>query len=212
MELTTFLPELLTIAGVHMLAVMSPGPDFAMIVKNSLSYSRKAGIWTAVGLGLGIMVHATYSLIGIGLLISQSIVLFNIIKWLGALYLIWIGMQALRSKKQVPSDELEGNERSEEIRPISAIQIGFLTNVLNPKATLFFLSLFSVVVSAETPTIVKAIYGIEMTIATIAWFAFVATILTFPQFKAIFKKFQHWFERVMGALLIALGIKILSSE
>src|SRR3990167_6853963 len=93
-----YLPIILTVALIHFLAVISPGPDFIMILRNSLIYSRKKGMFSAVGLGLGIMVHIIYSLVGIGLLISQSIVLFNIIKFLGAGYLIYIGVKSLLSK------------------------------------------------------------------------------------------------------------------
>ena len=82
-----YLPEFLTIAGIHLLAVMSPGPDFAMIVRNSLVYSKKTAIYSSLGLAAGILVHVTYSLVGIGLIISQSILLFSVIKFFGAGYL-----------------------------------------------------------------------------------------------------------------------------
>src|SRR3990167_8795475 len=94
----TFLAEFLTVVVVHMLAVMSPGPDFVMISRNSLVYSRKVGVYSAIGLGLGILVHVTYSLIGIGLIISKSILLFSILKFIGAAYLIYVGYKCLRAK------------------------------------------------------------------------------------------------------------------
>ena len=74
-----FLSVILTVALVHFLAVLSPGPDFIMVVRNTLIYSRKTGIYSAIGLGLGILVHVTYSLVGIGLLIAKSILLFDLI-------------------------------------------------------------------------------------------------------------------------------------
>src|SRR3989338_5059978 len=88
----------LTIVVVHLLGAMSPGPDFAIIVRNSLTYSRRTGIWTAAGLGLGILVHVTYALLGIGFIVSQSILLYNALKYLGALYLLYIGWKALMTK------------------------------------------------------------------------------------------------------------------
>jgi threonine/homoserine/homoserine lactone efflux protein len=93
-----YLTEFLTVAFIHFLGVMSPGPDFAMISRNSLVYSRRTGIYSAFGLALGILVHVTYSLIGIGLIISKSIIIFSTIKLLGASYLIYIGYKALRTK------------------------------------------------------------------------------------------------------------------
>src|SRR5579871_852922 len=102
----TYLAEFITVASLHLLAVMSPGPDFVLISRNSLVYSRKTGIYSALGLALGISVHITYSLIGIGYIISKSILIFSTIKFLGAGYLIYIGYKSLRAKPvQSVSDE-----------------------------------------------------------------------------------------------------------
>ena len=93
-----YLSAIFTVALIHLLAVMSPGPDFIMLTRNTITYSRKAGIYTALGLGCGILVHVIYSLVGIGLIISQSIVLFSGIKFIGAAYLIYLGYKSLTSK------------------------------------------------------------------------------------------------------------------
>ena len=95
-----YLPEFFAIALLHLLAVMSPGPDFVLMSKNSLVYSRKTGVATSLGLALGIVVHIIYSLVGIGLIISKSIILFSTIKILGAGYLIYIGLKSLKSKRK----------------------------------------------------------------------------------------------------------------
>ena len=202
-----YLSIILTVALVHLLAVMSPGPDFIMITRNSLLYSRATGIYSAIGLGLGVMVHITYSLIGIGIIISQSVVLFNIIKLLGAGYLIYIGYKSLISKKSqlhVP----EGQSRKETISTLKAIKIGFLTNVLNPKATLFFLSLFTLVINPQTPLAVKLFMGFEMCIVTSLWFAFVAYIISHHLIKSRLNKIQHYTGKFIGIVLIGLGIKV----
>src|SRR5438094_7329342 len=101
-----YLPEFLTIASLHLLAVMSPGPDFVLISKNSLVYSRKSGVYSALGLALGILVHITYSLIGIAYIISRSIVIFSTIKLLGAGYLIYIGYKSLWAKPIKMTDDV----------------------------------------------------------------------------------------------------------
>lgn len=206
-----YLIEFVTIASIHLLAVMSPGPDFAMIVKQSIVYSRRAALWTSIGLGLGIAVHVFYSLVGIGLIISQSIVLFNIIKWTGALYLIYIGIMSIRSKSKNVENTIEIKE-VKIMTSIQAIKTGFLTNALNPKATLFFLALFTQAISPNTPTIIKMGYGIEMVLATIAWFAFVSIVLTNPKIKNRFLKVSHIIERFTGGVLILLGLKILTEK
>lgn len=201
-----FLAEFLLVATAHLLAVMSPGPDFVMVSRNSLVYSRLVGIYSAVGLGLGILVHVTYSLVGIGLLISQSILLFSVIKYIGALYLVYIGYQCLKAQPHVASAVEQSTEQS--MSAVSAIWMGFLTNVLNPKATLFFLALFTQVVNLATPVWVQVIYGLEMSIMTFVWFSFVAILLSNKAVKVRFTKVQHYVERSFGVVLIALGIKV----
>jgi RhtB (resistance to homoserine/threonine) family protein len=203
-----YILEFITIAGIHLLAVMSPGPDFAMIVKQSIVYSRQTALWTSVGLGLGIAVHVFYSLVGIGLIISQSIILFNIIKWAGALYLIYIGVMSIRSQPKTIENTSEVKE-TKVITKFQAIKIGFLTNALNPKATLFFLALFTQAINPNTPILIKLCYGLEMILATTTWFAFVSIVLTNPNIKRRFLKVSHIIERFTGAVLILLGLKII---
>lgn len=201
-----YLPIVLTVAVVHLLAVISPGPDFMMITRNSLIYSRKAGMYSAVGLGFGILVHVTYSLIGIGYLISKSILLFSFIKYLGAAYLIYIGYKSITSKRDRTEDNVVVQKR--EISRWKAIQIGFLTNVLNPKATLFFLSLFTIVIDPKTPLGVKMFMGAEMSAVTVLWFVFVAYIFSHNLIKDRLNKVQHYAEKFIGAILIGLGVKV----
>ena len=205
-----YLAEFITIATIHLLAVMSPGPDFAMISRNSLVYSRKTGVYSSIGLALGILIHVSYSLIGIGLIISKSIVLFSVIKLLGAAYLIYIGYKSLKAK---PNKTNPNNlEKASDIEKGKAIKMGFLTNALNPKVTLFFLSLFTQVINPETPLIVQILYGIEMSFMTFVWFSLVATILSYKTIKSKFSMFQHYFEKIFGVILIALGVKIALSN
>lgn len=185
---------------------MSPGPDFVMVSRNSLIYSRMVGIYSAVGLGLGILVHVTYSLVGIGLLISQSVLLFSIIKYLGAAYLLYVGYQCLRAQPHVAGAVEVEAERTMSAR--AAVWMGFLTNVLNPKATLFFLALFTQVIDPATPLWVQVLYGAEMSIMTFVWFSIVAVLLSHKQIKARFTSVQHYVERSFGVVLIGLGIKV----
>jgi len=196
----------LTIVVIHFLAVISPGPDFAMVTKNSLSYSRKTGIATAAGLGCGMLVHGLYCLMGIGLLISQSIVLFNIIKYIGAAYLIYIGWKSLVSK--APSTEILSMTKHSDISAWKGFRIGFLCNVLNPKATLFMFALFTQVIDTQTPLVIQALYGLYMGAATFVWFSFLASVLSLQMIRNAVRRVQHSMERVMGAILIALGLKV----
>lgn len=200
--------EFLTIAGVHLLAVASPGPDFAIVLKHSISFGRRAAIITSIGVGLAILVHVGYSLLGIGLLITTQPWLFQVFSYLAAAYLFYLGWGAIRSA--APSELIDDMNEGEAptISDWKAFTVGFLTNGLNPKATLFFLSVFAVVVSSTTPNSIKLVYGLYLAVATGAWFCFLSYWLSSNKVRAFLGKHGYWFDRVMGAVLILLAIKL----
>ena len=203
--------EFLTVALIHLLAVASPGPDFAVVVRESVTHGRRAGTWTALGVGTAIFLHVGYSLLGIGLIVSQSIMLFNALKWLAAAYLLYIGFKALRARPGASGSE-NVQASTVERTPRAAFVAGFMTNGLNPKATLFFLSLFTVVINPHTPLAVQAGYGVYLALATGLWFCLVARLFSQQRVRAAFARMGHWFDRTMGAVLIALGVKIAFTE
>lgn len=205
-----YLPLILTVTWIHLLAVISPGPDFIMIIKNALLYSRKTGIWTAVWLGLGIAVHILYCITGLAFIISQSILVFNIIKLLGASYLIYLGVKSIFSRSSKIETQIV--QTRTEISRWKAIKIWFLTNILNPKATLFFLSLFTLVISPETPSWVLMTLSIIMIVNTILWFSVVATLFSHKRIRGVFEHFQGIFNKILGSLLVGLWIKVALSH
>lgn len=209
-EFSTYLNEFLIVIIATFFAVISPGPDFAMVLKQSITYGKKSSIYTSIGIGLGIGVHVIYTLLGIGLIISKSIILFTIIKFLGAGYLIYIGYQSLKSKGL----KIEENKDIEikNMSMIKSFSMGFLCNALNPKATIFFISLFTVIISINTPIYVQAIYGIVCIFEVMLWFVFLSIILSQKRVREFFKKFGIWFDRVVGAVLILIGLKIAFSK
>lgn len=206
-----YIPLILSVALIHFLAVASPGPDFIMVMRNSIVYSKRTGIYTAIGLGIGILLHVTYSLVGIALIISQSVLLFNIIKFLGAGYLIYIGIKSLRAKAN-SHISVDATHEKKDLTKLQAIRVGFLTNATNPKATLFFLSLFTLVIQPTTPLDIKMIMGIEMALATFGWFALLAIIISHRIIRNRIVRIQHYFERVMGGILIAFGIVLATAH
>ncbi len=195
-----------TVTVIHLLAVVSPGPDFIVAVRSSLMYSRKTGIWTAVGFGLGIMVHIFYSLAGLALIISKSILVFSTIKFLGAGYLVYIGLKSIFSK--ATGIKIGEHDKIKDISTWQAVKVGFLTNVLNPKATLFFLSLFTLVISPDTPLIIMIIMSAIMVMNQILWFSMVSIFLSQKRLRSTFDKHQNIFNRTLGGLLVALGVKV----
>jgi len=199
-----------TAAFLNLLAAISPGPDFVMAVRNSLNYSRRTGIFTGVGIGLGLAVHIIYCAAGVGYLIAKSIVIFNIIKYLGAAYLIYMGVRSLLAQRT--KIDIEAKKESLDLTRFQAVKIGFLTNVLNPKATMFFLGLFTFVIRPETPAYVIFIIAFIMIMTAIAWFTVVAIFFTQKRIQDAYARFEGIINKTFGTLLIFLGVKIALAE
>jgi len=202
-----YFPSLIALAGLNLVALISPGPDFAVVVRNSLIYSRRTALLTVLGIALGIFVHVSYIIFGLGAIIQENEWLFQSVKWLGAGYLIYIGYRGLRAKKT--SLEINSARQSHDISALSALRSGFLTNALNPKCMLFFISLFSVVISPQTPTFVMLMGGGIVFIETALWFGFVAFCLSGKRTREKFNAAGHWIERITGGILMGLGAKLL---
>ncbi len=205
----TFWAGWATVFVLGLVAVVTPGPDFALTLRSALAYSRRAGVFTAAGIGLGNTVHATYSLVGIGALISQSILLFNALKLLGAAYLIYLGIKSLGAKP-VKAQQTQQDSRS--ISAWVAFRIGLLGNLLNPKATLFFLALFTQIVQPETPLAAQAVYGGTVALLSLIWFALLALLISQRWVKQGLMAMSHWLERITGALLILLGLRLATTQ
>jgi len=199
--------EFSKVALAHLLAVASPGPDFAIVLKQSLAHGRRTAIWTSIGVGTAILLHVTYSLLGLGLLIRGSVLWFNVVKIAGAVYIAWLGVQALRTQPHAPTAINRGTAPVLP-KPHGAFATGFLTNALNPKATLFFISLFVLVVSPQTPKLIQAGYGIWMSLATMAWFSFVSVVFTREDVRSRFLRYGHWIDRALGVVFLAFALSL----
>ncbi|MDR7119839.1 LysE family translocator [Rheinheimera soli] len=204
-----FWPEFLLIASVHLVAVASPGPDFAIVLRYAVRYGRTIALSASIGIGAAILLHVCYSLLGLGLLIKTTPWLFTLFSVLSAGYLAYLGWQAIRSGAAAPQAEEQVEAISAAPSLLKAFTSGFVTNGLNPKATLFFLSLFAVIISPVTPLSYKVIYGLYMAFATAAWFAFLSVILTREKVRAFLLLKGYWFDRLMGAVLLALAMHLI---
>lgn len=201
----SFWPEFLLVATVHFVAVASPGPDFAIILRYAVRYGMQVALSASIGIGLGILLHIAYSLLGIGLLLKTTPWLFQVFSLVAACYLAYIGVMALRS--QGTAAPLPTDHTSDPAKPslVQAFRTGLLTNGLNPKATLFFLALFAVIISPTTPTSYKVIYGVYMAVATTCWFALLSVLLTRPPVTKFLLSYGVWFDRVMGVVLLLMA-------
>ena len=200
--------ELLAVAVITILAVISPGADFAMVTRNSLLHGRRAGVLCALGIALGVQVHVFYTMFGVGLLIAHAPTLLHGIKLVGAAYLVWIGWKTL-SAKALPSGEATAHGvGTPTLSTLAALRMGFLTNALNPKTTLFVVSTYTQVVHAGTPLVAQFGYGVFMSAAHAAWFALVATVFASGTLRRSLLARQRIVDRVIGVILIGLGLAL----
>ena len=202
-----YLPLIGTVALLNLLAVISPGPDFVVTVRNSLCYSRRAGIFTALGISLALCVHLFYCAAGIGYIISKSVLLFAILKVLGAGYLIYLGFSSFVAKDS--KLDLTGENSGTDLTRLKAFRMGFLTNVLNPKATLFLLSLFTLVIGNSTPVYIVLTISAIIILTAFTWFTIVSIFLAQQNVQRVFLKYEKIINRTLGGFLIFLGIQII---
>ncbi|QUX92326.1 lysine transporter LysE [Marinomonas sp. A3A] len=214
--------ELYSVAIITLLAVMSPGPDFAMVSKVSLLKGRRDGILCAIGISAAISVHLAYTLLGLGIVFANNIWVLNTLRYLGAMYLIWLGISALwpdikaiilgsklRKRKTSELSKKEDSPQNKVSKHSSAFWSGFACNALNPKTMLFIVSLFSQVISTDTSLLMELGYGAYIALAHFLWFALVACLLTSARIQQKVLIFKIWIERVTGLLMASLGLRLL---
>ncbi len=206
--------EPLAVLIIVLLAVISPGPDFAMVSRNSLLLSRRAGVLTAVGIALGVWVHVAYTLLGVGLVIQRSLALYTALKLAGALYLAWLGLGLLRSRQET-AGAADAAARPDAQAPaasdLAALRAGFLTNALNPKCTVFVVSLFLQVIGPETPLAQRLGYGAFVSATHLLWFALVALLFSGPALRTRLLRVRRTLDRVFGGLMIGFGALLAAS-
>ncbi len=206
-----FWQGLLTITVIHLLAAASPGPDFALVSRQALLRGRRAGLWVSLGIALGLAIHIIYSAAGLAALIAHSTIWMNAIKLIGGSYLLYLGFQGIRAKVQSGSSDSEPAV----IGKVAAQRLvwkGFLCNAFNPKAPIYFLSLFTIVLSPELPLRTLAIYGIWIMILQLFWFSLITLFFSQPLIRRRFLAMSHWIDRLFGVAMIGLGLKVLLSK
>ena len=205
--------ELAAVSAITLLAVISPGADFAMVTRNSILHGRGAGLMASLGIAAGVQLHVFYTMIGVGLLIRGSPQLFVLIKLFGAAYLIYVGYQTFFCAPPASAGEAqEAPGSAAAISTLSAFKNGLFTNALNPKTTLFVLSVYTQVVSPGTPLTIQIGYGLLMSLAHWAWFSLVSLFLSERRLRSRLLARQLVVNRAIGLVLAMLGLCLLCSS
>lgn len=200
-----FTPEVCIMMTAYMLGVMSPGPDFIMIVRNSAGSTRTIGLLTAAGLALGIFIHNTYSILGFGLFLNQYPIILQIVKYIGASYLAYIAYKCFRTRKPTTKHTtIEANTST--LTKWEAFRMGFITEITNPNAAFFIITLFS---GVKGITILHfMICSALVASLTFCWYGFVAVALTHPPLQEKFIDYKHWINWAAGCFLIFFALQL----
>ena len=194
----------LTVVSICLLGAMSPGPSLAVVLQQTLRGGRETGLIAALTHALGIGLYALLCISGIAVMITASPLLFTTLQWLGAGYLIWIGIKGLRAR--AATGELMGSAPTTG----SAARDGFLVVFLNPKVAVFFIALFSQVIGSETTWLEKFAYAATALVIDMGWYMFVAWTFSNPRWLGRLQRNVVWLERAFGVILIALAIRLLA--
>jgi RhtB (resistance to homoserine/threonine) family protein len=197
------------ITVVHLLAAASPGPDFAYVTRQSLVHGRRAGLLASAGIALGLAIHIVYSAAGLAAVIAHSVHWMTAIKIVGGAYLLWLGVKGLRARKSTAT--MMQDARALPSSASRQVLGGFLCNAFNPKAPIYFLALFTVVLSPGLPLPTLLAYGAWIMLLQWSWFSLVATVFAHRAIRDRLFAVRHWIDRAFGAAMVALGLRVLAS-
>jgi threonine/homoserine/homoserine lactone efflux protein len=191
----------LTIVGICCLGAMSPGPSLAVVLKHTISGSRKKGITAAIAHGLGVGLYAFACISGVALVIVASETMFTALKWSGAAYLAWLGIKGLLSKSNP-------NQNLPEVDAKDAIRDGFMVVFLNPKIAVFFIAIFSQVIGTDTTVTAKIIYASTAMIIDGGWYVIVAWVFSNERWLEQLQRKAVWLDRCFGLILLGLAAQL----
>jgi RhtB (resistance to homoserine/threonine) family protein len=190
---------------------LTPGPDVLYIVTNSLRAGARAGIIAGLGITAGCFVHIFAAAVGVSVLLATSATAFTMLKWMGAAYLLWIGIKILFSRRPQATTDLRAVATSEPQRPLKAIFIGgFWTNVLNPKVAIFFLAFVPQFITpdAASPALAFAMLGVLFNLNAIPVSVGWALLAAWMAKRDAVQRGMHWLDRAAGVMFIGFGIKL----
>lgn len=200
----------LKIALLHLVALISPGPDFFFVSQTAVSRSRREAMLGVVGITLGVMVWAGVALLGLNLILQKMAWLHQIIMVAGGIYLCWMGWQLLRSARNHHLHPCESTEGKVVLaKPGRSFIRGLLTNLSNPKAVIYFGSVFSLFVGEEVGA--GARWGLFALITgeTLLWFSLVAVVFALPKMRRGYQRMVKWVDGLAGVLFTGFGVHLI---
>jgi len=195
--------EFLTVVLLHLFAVMSPGPDYVLVTRQSIRYGRRVALWSSGGIGFGILFHSLLAVTGILFFIASNDFYLFFLKLICSAYLLYLGITSIINTSNFDQNRVKDDKWSN----ANGFVAGLLTNITNVKALLFFITLFGVVLDSQSQGNL-ILYGIYMAFATFVWFSLVSYIFTSDIFKSQFLKFFKFFEKFLGVVLVIIALQL----
>jgi RhtB (resistance to homoserine/threonine) family protein len=196
--------DVLPFLAIAVLLIVMPGPDTAMVTKNALVGGRRSGVLAAVGVSVGLIIWTTAAALGIAAVLRASQIAFDTLKFAGALYLAWVGIQMLRSRG-LPPESRSGRPES----GLRALRQGVLSDLSNPKIAIFFTSLLPQFVQGTGPAFVPLLFlGILFALLTLAWLAAYAFAVGHASGYLRRPSVRKWLDRVTGVVLIGFSVRL----
>lgn len=198
--------QALALAGIIILAAMTPGPDFVIVLRSVLTGGKRAGMACAAGIAAGVLVWAVVTSLGVAGLLAASAVAFTVVKLAGAAYLVFLGVQALLAARRGGYEQVPEPSRDKSTR--GAFGAGLLTNLFNPKVAVFFLALWPQLLPANASVLDTALLAGVAAGTVLAWYTVLANVVTVFRRFLTAAKVRRAIDAVMGALLVGIGVRI----
>ncbi len=205
--LSSYLAGFITLGVIFVVGLITPGPDLAVTMQNSMRGNRLTALSSAMGTTMGFCFHATYTLLGLAFVLKNNPSLFFAFQLLGGAYFCYLGYMAFKDS-MTNRNVLSFTDGSTALTPFQAFRKGFFTNALNPMVTLMFISAFSEILTPETPAYIKGLFGFEAVFLCLLWFGIVAVSFSHPRVQHFYQKAAKWIERFAGSVLVMLGAKL----
>lgn len=197
--------EFLLLLSAYMAGAVSPGPDAIMVIRNSTCYGRMVGLATSLGLSVSAGFHCLYILLGLDIVFDLFPVLHDVVLYVGASYLFYLGVRAFFAKRS-PKTAIETGQARGMLTFGRAFRMGFFTNLFNPFAILHLISLLGVMVSDSTPPLVRIVFAILLGGSYMGWNSFLSLVLTHPFLQERFFRMSYWIQKASGIFLIYIAI------
>jgi threonine/homoserine/homoserine lactone efflux protein len=205
--------QALALAGVVLLAAMSPGPDFVIVLRSVLSAGRRAGMACGAGIAAGVLVWAVVTSVGIAGVLAASAVAFTVVKLVGAAYLVLLGVQALLAARRGGYGEVAAPDQERTRRgALTAFHQGLLTNLFNPKVAVFFIALWPQFLPHDATAVDTAVLAAVAATTTLLWFTVLANVVVALRRFLTASKVRRAIDAVMGTVLVAIGVRIALSQ